>query len=104
MFQDMHKVVMGGAMMFIFMVLVLSKFGWIELRVSDTLRASHLSSRIKLDLTIQFLLFTDPAVQHGFNVHRNVIYIGHWPMFIPWHILRTCSYIFALFTDGFGHR
>lgn len=34
MFQDMNKVVMGGALMFVFMVLVLSKFGWIELRVS----------------------------------------------------------------------
>lgn len=36
MFQDMNKVVIGGALMFVFMVLVLSKFGWIELRVNTT--------------------------------------------------------------------
>lgn len=35
MFQDMNKIVFGSAMMFMFMVLVLSKFGWIELRVSE---------------------------------------------------------------------
>lgn len=34
MFQDMHKIVFGGFLMFLFMILVLSKFGWIELRVS----------------------------------------------------------------------
>lgn len=33
MFQDMNKIVFGSAMMFMFMIVVLSKFGWIELRV-----------------------------------------------------------------------
>lgn len=33
MFQDMNKIVMGSALMFMFMILVLSKFGWVELRV-----------------------------------------------------------------------
>lgn len=35
MFQDMRKIFFGGFLMFIFMVVVLSKFGWIELRVSS---------------------------------------------------------------------
>lgn len=33
MFQDMNKIVVGNVLMFVYMVLVLSKFGWIELRV-----------------------------------------------------------------------
>lgn len=44
MFQDMNKVIMGGALMFIFMVLVLSKFGWIELRVCDIVSGIGFSS------------------------------------------------------------
>lgn len=33
MFQDMTKVSMGSILMFIYMTLILSKFGWTELRV-----------------------------------------------------------------------
>ncbi|XP_031621793.1 patched domain-containing protein 3-like [Contarinia nasturtii] len=33
MFQDINKIMFGSALMFIFMILVLSKFGWIELRI-----------------------------------------------------------------------
>lgn len=33
MFQDMNKIIFGSVLMFIFMLLSLSKFGWIELRV-----------------------------------------------------------------------
>lgn len=33
MFQDMNKIIVGGALMFVFMILVLSKFGWVEMRV-----------------------------------------------------------------------
>lgn len=36
MFQDMDKVFYGAFIMFVFMQIVLSKFSWIELRVSNS--------------------------------------------------------------------
>lgn len=33
MFQDMDKLILGGVLMFVYMEIVLSKFGWTEIRV-----------------------------------------------------------------------
>lgn len=54
MFQDMNKVVIGGALMFFFMVLVLSKFGWIELRVRKKKTIVNLK---QVDLTFELCVF-----------------------------------------------
>lgn len=34
MFQDMDKLFIGGVLMFVYMEIVLSKFGWTEIRVN----------------------------------------------------------------------
>lgn len=53
MFQDMNKVVVGGFLMFLFMVLVLSKFGWVELRVSNIRYIIFVFFYIEAGLTLE---------------------------------------------------
>lgn len=106
MFQDMNKVVMGGALMFVFMVLVLSKFGWIELRVSTiTIPAKVNCFDIQLGMIAIVRIYFPPAfaMQHGPDEHWNVVCIGNWIVFISWHFVWSCAHVTAIFIDGIGH-
>lgn len=98
MFQDMDKIMFGSVLMFIFMQLVLSKFGWVQLRVKRI--------NANKSLTIQFKNshFAVVTLQHGFSKCWYVIHIGDWCVFSARYFIRTGSHFITISVDGPRHR
>lgn len=93
MFQDMDKLMLGGVLMFVYMEIVLSKFGWTEIRV----KYYYLMFTNELNI----LIFVLDAIRRLGIIERWYgLRVVHRTVLDVWCSIRPGSYFTAVSIDG----
>lgn len=93
MFQDMDKLIVGIVLMFVYMQVVLSKYSWVELRVSLLLN-------LQLNLIFIVHLISVDAGEHGTLQCRHGLCLCLWNLFPNGCQIWSYTHVLTFLIDG----